>query len=181
MMRKMACVVTLGLMLALGGCDSGAGVEQKRIDALTTRVEQLEKRLSAVEGEAEPAEGLRTDVTNLDRRTTALEGQVREMAARPAAAAAAASSTTSTSLPRAAAVHGMPSGPAAWGDGPTTREERQERRDQLRDLTQELRKRLAQNRGAAGTPEQQQQIQDTLTWYREQRRLILRGEPRTDQ
>jgi hypothetical protein len=169
------------LVAALAGLAAcGGDVERAKTDALATRLDQLEKRLAAAEQALEPVDRTRNDVASLDRRVTVVETSVRELASRPAAppSIVTAAPGAAAGAPVAIGKPGPSSGPAAWG-GPTTREIRQDRRTQLRALSEEFRSRLAKiHQESVANPgvDQQQQTQDTLQWYREQRRAILRGD-----
>jgi len=181
-MRTAARTIGTALVaIGLVACERDPTAEQKRTGALATRVEQLEQRLAATERGLEPVEGLRNEVASLDRRVTSAETSLRGNPPPTSPPTTVAPSGT-PATPPAGARPSTPSGPSAWG-GPTTREVRQDRRAQLRTLTQEFRTRLYQFRGEQpdSTAEQQQRLQDTLQWHREQRRAILRGEGRTDQ
>jgi hypothetical protein len=181
-MRSVALLLAAGAVAAVvSGCGSDKDVDSK-LQALDGRLAAIEQRLDAADKRLGALDPVPDQVAGLDRRLSTIETGIRELAARPAA-------TTSTTLPGAAGGTagvapslGTPRGPAAW-NGPT-REERQDRRDQLRALSLEFRTKLAQIRrgfGSSPTPADQQKILDLLQWQREQRRAILLGQGRTDQ
>ena len=73
-------------------------------------------------------------------------------------------------------------GPAAFGDQPTTRPDRTQRRAELRALSDEFRQKLADTHTQPGGMDPgSDRTREVLEWYREQRRAILRGDGRTDQ
>jgi hypothetical protein len=178
-MQTTLWVIGLGLAcLGFTACD-GAAPEAQRVDQLTTRLDALEKRLATTERGVEPVDRLRDDIASLDRRLSSLEAGLRDIGNRPAAGTAA-TPTPATQPPAASPPprREPSSGPAAWG--PTSREERAQRRTELRALTTEFRGRLAALRqdGHVGNTEKTREI---LDWYRDQRRAILSGQGRTDQ
>jgi septal ring factor EnvC (AmiA/AmiB activator) len=172
----------IGLCLACFAvaCD-GTSPDAQRVDQLTSRLEALEKRLAATQQGVEPLDRLRDEVASLDRRMSSLETSVRELAGRPAAGTTAAPPAPPVSPPaRSAPPPREPSGgPAAWG--PTTRQDRAQRRAELRALTDEFRARLSEMREDRSNVGNQEKTREILDWYRDQRRSILRGEGRTDQ
>ena len=172
--------VALGVAASLSACGGGDGSgDGQRLAALTSRLDAIEKRMATSDSSADAIERLRNDTASLDRRLTSLETSVRELAARPAPAA----------MPPPAAPAARPNagrqptgGPAAWGNEPTTRPDRTERRAELRALSDEFRQKLADIRTQPGGMEPgSDRTREVLDWYREQRRAILRGDGRTDQ
>ena len=182
---RVAAVLVTSIAL---GCDSGPSPEKQRIDALASRLTELERRVGGVERGVEPVGRLNDETTRLDRRLTAAESTLRDLTARTSTSTTtvpggAHGSTTTTTLPPPGARAVPPRGPAAWNN-PTTREDREVRRAELRTLTHEFREKVAGMRpGRGGTPtgDEQQKTQELLQWYREQRRAILSGQGRTDQ
>lgn len=171
--RPIALVLAAGLV----ACEGGGGSDHARIEALASRVEQLEKRLAA-EDKTESVDRLRNDAASLDRRVSTLETSVRELAARPAAGGVAVPippvpSTIAQSGPTA-----VP--PPQLRERPLTGDRRMDRRTQLRALSDEFRSKVAELRSQPQA-DQQQSAQELLQWYREQRRAILRTGARTDQ
>jgi hypothetical protein len=164
---------------SLSACGGDGGGDAQRLAALGSRLDAVEKRVGASAASSDTIETLRNDTASLDRRLTSLETSVRELAARPAPVA--------TPPPAATGAHpnaGRPpaGGPAAWGDAPTTRPDRTERRAELRTLSDEFRQKLADLRTQPGGMEPgSDQTREILDWYRDQRRSILRGDGRTDQ
>jgi len=180
-LRLTAVALASALLPACGG-DGGA--DGQHLAALGRRLDAIEKRMATSDPSSDTIERLQNDTASLDRRLTSLETSVRELAARPAPAAtpppATAPPGASSTRPNA----GRPAagGPAAWGDEPTTRPDRTQRRAELRALSDEFRKRLAELRTQpGGTEPGSDRTREVLEWYREQRRAILRGDGRTDQ
>jgi hypothetical protein len=179
-------MIGLGLAcLGLVACD-GTAPDAGRTEQLSSRLDALEKRLATTERGVEPVDRLRDDVASLDRRLSSLEAGLRELGNRPAAGTAATPAPTATTPPATVPAGPPPpprrtpsSGPAAWG--PTNRQERTQRRMELRALTDEFRARLAELRQDPNSPPSQEKTREVLDWYREQRRAILRGESRPDQ
>ena len=156
------------LLIGFIACQGDQATEQNRPDALAGRIEHTEKRVTAHERGVEPAKQLPNEVATLNRRVTSAD--------------TGSNGTSAWPVPAVAARQGIPSSPAAW-EGTTPRELRQVRRAQLHTLNEEYRSRLYQFRGEQpdSPAEQQQRLEDTRRWYREQRRTILRGKGRTDQ
>jgi len=181
---RVAAVLVTSIAL---GCDSGPSPEKQRIDTLAGRLTEVERRIGGVERGVEPVGRLNDETARLDRRLTAAESTLRDLTARGSTSTTtmpgAAHGSTTTTLPPTGARAVPPRGPAAWNN-PTTREDREVRRAELRTLTHEFREKLAGVRsGRGGTPtgDTQQQTQELLQWYRDQRRAILSGQGRTDQ
>jgi len=174
---RVTAAALAGSLLAACGGDGGA--DSQRVAALSTRLDALEKRLAASDQSADTLERLRNDAASLDRRLTSLETSVRELAAKPAATApppaAASPMKPNTGRPPSG-------GPAAFGDQPTTRPDRTQRRAELRALSDEFRQKLADTHTQPGGMDPgSDRTREVLEWYREQRRAILRGDGRTDQ
>jgi hypothetical protein len=170
--------------IALAACDGG-GTADRDDTALASRLNAIEQRLTAAEAGVEPIERLRNDVASLDRRMSSLEASVREMTARSGGGTGAAATPTTRSPSPTAPAPTLPprrpsaAGPGAWNN-PTTREQRAERRAELRALSDEFRSRLAEVRSDRENAGNQEQTREILDWYREQRRMILSGEGRSD-
>ena len=178
---RLTAAALAGAMLSACGGDGSA--DGQRLAALSSRLDAIEKRLATSDSSADAIERLRNDTASLDRRLTSLETSVRELAAKPAptapAPAAAPPGAASPGRPNARPPSG---GPAAWGDEPTTKPDRAERRAELRTLSDEFRQKLADLRTQpGGTDPNSDKTREVLDWYREQRRAILRGDGRTDQ
>ena len=171
MRRTARAILTALLAGAALACDAGS--DHQQVDALASRVDQLEKRLAAAEKAAEPVDRIVVETGSLDRRVSSLETNVRDLASRPAPVAPGTPGAPATAGPMHPT---MPGGPATWG--PTTQQDRIERRVQLRALSEEFRSKLAALRNE---PPDSEKYQEVLAWYREQRRSVLRGQGRTDQ
>lgn len=173
-------VIGLGLACAgLAACD-GTSPDRQRLDQLAARLDALEKRLAAAEDAVEPVDRLRDDIATLDQRTSALETSVRGLPGRPGTAPAAPPSSPPTTAPRRDAAAPPPGMTVSPGVAAASREERTQRRAELRALTDEFRARLAEMRQDRANVGNQEKTREILEWYREQRRAILRGEGRTD-
>jgi hypothetical protein len=170
-----AVAVAAGLVACEGG---GAGSDHARMDALTTRVEQLEKQLAAADKSTEGIDRLRNDAASLDRRVSVLETNVRELAARPTTGGVAIPVPPVPSTVAGSRPAGVPA--PQLRERPLTGDRRMDRRTQLRALSDEFRAKVAELRSQPQA-DQQQSAQELLQWYREQRRAILRGGGRTDQ
>jgi hypothetical protein len=169
--RPIALVLAAGLV----ACEGGGGSDHARMEALASRVEQLEKRLAAGD-KNEDVDRLRNDAASLDRRVSVLETSVRELAARPAGGGVA---VPTPPVPSTLPPTGSVPGPQIR-ERPLTGDRRMDRRTQLRALSDEFRSKVAELRSQPQA-DQQQSAQELLQWYREQRRAILRGGARTDQ
>ena len=169
--RLGAGVVVIGLV----ACESGPSPDARRIEGLEKRLDALEARITATADSAEPVERLVDEAASLERRLTSLETSVRELAARSAAPVPLAPAATPP--PPSGGGPGTPPppvAPAAPGAArPVTRLEREERRAQLRALSDEFRSRLAAMRSEGGD-NRQEETRELLEWYRLQRRAILR-------
>lgn len=177
-MQRAHRLIGVGLAsVALAACGGGGSKDR---DAAASRVDELEKRVAAIERAVEPIGRLRDETASLDRRLSSIENGLRELAARQPAPGATPPSTV------APVTGGLPphpppsSGPAAWNN-PTTRVDRTERRAELRALSDEFRAKLAELRTQNGGAPDPDKTRELLDWYRDQRRAILRGQGRTDQ
>jgi hypothetical protein len=169
-MHNASRLLGVGLVILLvAGCNGGGTADPPRLSALNDRLDALEKRVAAAEQGAAKTEQLRNDTASLDRRLSFLETTVRELATRPATQTTSAPTPTATVTPRA----------GTGSDAPVTAPQpRLERRADLRALSDEFRRRLAELRSDPGASHEG--TREILNWYHEQRRAIRRGKGRTD-
>ena len=163
---KIAVVVSVLVGLLAVGCAERAD-DTPGSGAVETRLEQLDQRLERAEERATlAAAALRKDLRDLERRLGGAEARLRE-------ALAALQSHVEAEVAQA-------DRRAAAGElaGGRSREARMERRSQLRTLRQAYRARIAdvreQYRDDVGTPEWRAAIRETMQWYRQERRAIMR-------
>ena len=170
--RPIALVLAAGLV----ACEGGGGSDHARMEALASRVEQLEKRLAAGDKNARTSIG---SGTTPRASTGASPCSRRACASSRRALRAAASLSPRRRCRRRSRRPAASTGPQIR-ERPLTGDRRMDRRTQLRALSDEFRSKVAELRSQPQA-DQQQSAQELLQWYREQRRAILRGGARTDQ
>lgn len=145
-----------GVLLAAAACDDD-GAARARLDRIEAQLAQLEARGTVGGTPAAMGGAVEDELRALERRLAAVETRLAEREALGADAGKGAFDTTGAPM-----------------DG--RREQRQERRQALRDLTAEYRARLAAIRQEETDPvARQQAVREALEWYRQERRAVLEG------
>lgn len=165
MTRTAAAVVVLAVVL--GGCRERSDTRAK-IAALGERLEQIDRRVAATEKRVEAIAELAQSVKDLERRLATAESRPAPEGTTPPAEAPAEGAMA----PEPPDTLGFPN-PWSGLSGPGG----ESRRAAVAALAEEFRSRFAsiqdQYRGARGSREQQQALDDLRRWYRERLRTLV--------